>query len=523
LAIAGSHASRRGAPDKARASPGWADLYDWHAVERAQGMSVVHQTYLQVRSAILSGSLQAGTKLPSSRDLASKLEVARSSVVEAYEQLLAEGYLSTRRGSGTFISSDLPEPIETAPRVRKSASNDRRPTHRSDATEPLDHPAYSDTRPFNTGRTLLDARTREVWRRLTHRAARALGPGDLGYSDPRGSLELRRAVCDYLQAARAVRCEPEQVVVTGGTQHAIDIVIRVLLRPGEQVWVEDPGYPLTRQALTAAGLVARPVPVDAHGMNVSAGVRSAPHARAAFVTPSHQFPTGVVLSMSRRLELLAWARESKSWIIEDDYASEFRYSGRPLSSLQGLDDNARVIYVGTLNKALFPGLRLGYAVVPTLVLKAFVEARHLMDRQPPSLHQSVVAEFMRQGHLSAHIRRMRLQYRAQRDVLAAELTRHAGDLLAVEVPDQGMHLLADIRGGLSDVAVERAACAGGVVVRSISRLYTAAPPRSALMLGFSGSSCQSIVPAARRLARILDRQALSKGAATSSPYRPKRG
>jgi GntR family transcriptional regulator/MocR family aminotransferase len=510
LALASSHANRRATADKARASQGWADLYDWHPVDRAQGISVVHQTYLQVRTAILSGSLRAGTKLPSSRDLASKLEVARSTVVEAYEQLFAEGYLSTRRGSGSFISSDLPEPIETAPRVRKSAPNGRWQTGRPDATEHLDHPAYSDARPFNTGRTLVDTRTREVWRRLTHRAARALGPDDLGYSDPCGSLELRRAVCDYLQAARAVRCAPEQVVITGGTQHAIDIVIRVLLRPGEQVWVEDPGYPLTRQALAAAGLVARPVAVDAHGINVSAGIRSAPHARAAFVTPSHQFPTGVVLSMSRRLELLTWAREHNGWIIEDDYASEFRYSGRPLSSLQGLDDSARVIYVGTLNKALFPGLRLGYAVVPPSLLRAFAEARHLMDRQPPSLHQSVVAEFMRQGHLSAHIRRMRLQYRAQRDVLAAELTHRAGELLSVEIPDQGMHLVAYLRGGLSDVAIQEAALAGGVVVRSISQLYIAAPPRSALMLGFSGYPCQSIVPAAKRLARILGSQKLAR-------------
>jgi GntR family transcriptional regulator/MocR family aminotransferase len=516
LAIVSSHANRRATADKASASPGWADLYDWHPVDRAEGISVVHQTYLQIRSTILSGSLRPGTKLPSSRDLASILEVARSSVVEAYEQLLAEGYLSPRRGAGTFISADLPEPIEAAPRARKSAADDRRPTGRMDASGHLDHPAYSDARAFNTGRTLVDTRTREVWRRLTHRAARVLGAGDLGYSDPCGSLELRRAVCDYLQAARAVRCAPEQIVITGGTQHAIDIVIRVLLRAGEQVWVEDPGYPLTRQALAAAGLVARPVPVDAHGMNVSAGIKSAPHARAAFVTPSHQYPTGVVLSMSRRLELLAWARENNSWIIEDDYASEFRYSGRPLSSLQGLDESARVIYVGTLNKALFPGLRLGYAVVPPSLLKVFAETRNLMDRQPPSLHQSVVAEFMREGHLSAHIRRMRLQYRAQRDVLAAELTRHAGDLLDVEVPDQGMHLIAYLRGGLSDVAIQQAALAGGVVVRSISQLYIAAPPRSALMLGFSGYPCQSIVPAVKRLAKILGSQTASKRPARSS-------
>jgi len=498
---------RHRAQGRQDARSGWADLYDWQLVDRNNGTSVVHQAYLQVRSAVLSRSLRPGTKLPSSRDLASRLGVARASVVVAYEQLLAEGYLSAKIGSGTYVSSDLPEPVEGCPSgggVPRQAPNDQRRSVWPGLPEDLaGTAAHTDERPFNTGRTLVDARTVEVWRRLTHRAARTLGPGDLGYTDPRGSPELRRAVCDYLRAARAVRCDPEQVIITAGTQHAIDLATRVLLRPGDEAWVEDPGYPLTRQALTAAGIVVRPVPVDAQGLNVAAGVRTASNAHAAFVTPSHQYPTGVVLSMARRLDLLAWARERGAWVGEDDYASEFRYSGRPLAALQGLDECERVIYVGTLNKALFPGLRLGYAVVPPPLLPAFARARDLMDRQPPSLHQKVVTEFMRQGHLAAHIRRMRLQYRAQRDALAGELTRLAGDALAVDVPDQGMHLVAYLRGGLSDVAVEQAARAGGVVVRAMSRLYVAAPPRSALMLGFSGYPRQMIVPAAARLARML--------------------
>jgi GntR family transcriptional regulator/MocR family aminotransferase len=224
-----------------------------------------------------------------------------------------------------------------------------------------------------------------------------------------------------------------------------------------------------------------------------------------FVTPSHQFPTGVVLSMTRRLELLNWAREAKAWIVEDDYASEFRYGGRALASLQGLDDRERVIYVGTLNKALFPGLRLGYAVVPPALLKAFITARYLIDRQPSSLAQAVVADFIEEGHFAAHLRRMRLQYKDQRDVLVAALRHRLVDEMTVDPPDQGMHLVAYLRRGLSDVAIERAARDHGVIVGAMSRLYTAAPPRSALVMGFSGYPRPLIPPAVARLAKAFGR------------------
>ena len=482
---------------------GWADLYGWH-LDRGDGTPLFRQIYLQVRAGVLSGALAPGSRLPSSRALARRLGVARASVVAAYEQLLVEGYADGRAGSGTFVSRDL------------AALAARRPARRSRAARPQPAPAAAqafaafvpsraqlEARPFNTGRTLVDARTVEVWRKLTHRAVRALGPDDLGYTDPCGFGMLRQCICDYLRAARGVRCEPDQVVVTAGTQHAIDIAIRVLVAPGDAVWVEDPGYPLTCGQLVLAQAQLCPIPVDRQGIRVAAGLAAAPRARAAFVTPSHQYPTGVALSMARRLELLAWARASGAFIVEDDYASEFRYSGPALASLQGLDEDGRVIYVGTLNKALFPGLRLGYAVVPGALLPAFVNARHLIDRQPPSLYQNVVAEFMRQGHFAAHVRRMRQLYREQRDALAATLARRAADHLRVELPDQGMHLLAYLNDGVSDVAIEQAARRSGIVVRAVSRLYHAAPARSALMLGFSGFPRSLIAPAAARLAALV--------------------
>jgi GntR family transcriptional regulator/MocR family aminotransferase len=502
---------------------GWGELYAFE-VTRAEQTPLFHQLYQQLRSAILSGRLRPGTKLPSTRELASQLGVSRSAAVAAYEQLFAEGYTSSRHGSGTYISSDLPEPIDGNAQRRKKAvagatSNAAKLQSIGDF---VDVTVQSDERPFNLGRTLVDDRTVELWRKLNARAIRSLSASHLGYSDPRGTIELRKTICDYLQAARAVRCDPEQIVVTTGTQHAIDLVIRILPGPEKEVWVEDPGYPLTRQALIAAGAKVLPVPVDGQGIDVGAGIRSASNARAVFVTPSHQFPTGVVLSMARRLELLAWAREKGAWIVEDDYASEFRYGGWPLASLQGLDEGERVIYVGTLNKALFPGLRMGYAVVPRALLQAFVAARYLRDRQPSTLSQAVVAAFMEEGHFAAHIRRMRLLYRDQRDVLVAALKNRLGADVTVDAPDQGMHLVAYTRRGLSDIAIERSGRQHGVIVRAMSRLHVAAAPRSALVLGFSGYPRQTIIPAVERLAQVIEEQPKPSPRAPARLRTPKR-
>jgi GntR family transcriptional regulator / MocR family aminotransferase len=490
----------------------WANLYAWQ-LTRAGDAPLFQQIYRQIRSAILSQSLRPGTKLPSTRQLASQLSVSRSVVVSAYEQLLAEGYARGKIGSGSYVSSDLPEPVEGRNSRRRKRPAAMPIPLASEASLPrgfVDVTARSDERPFNLGRTLVDARTADLWRKVSARVFRSLGNDHLGYSDPRGLLPLRKAICDYLRAARAVQCEPDQIMVTSGTQHAIDLVIRVLYQADMQAWIEDPGYALTRQALIAAGIKTHPIPVDAQGINVGAGIRSAPRARAVFITPSHQFPTGVVLSMARRLELLNWARETNAWIVEDDYASEFRYGGRALASLQGLDESERVIYVGTLNKALFPGLRLGYAVVPSALSAAFLTTRYLADRQPSTLAQAVVAEFIEEGHFAAHLRRMRLQYRDQRDALVAAMRHRLGDAITVDPPDQGMHLVAYLRRGLSDTAIERAARSHDVIVRAMSGLYVDAAPRSALVAGFSGYPRQMIAPAVARLSRAVEQHQLSQ-------------
>lgn len=482
----------------------WADVYPWSALE--SGRPVIRQVYDQVRGAIHAGALRPGGRLPSSRDLALRLGVARASVVAAYDQLLAEGYAEGRTGSGTYVSQDLSGVLDLKPAghtAQRAPELQALPARVPDIAA-FPPPRSTEAQTFSNGRTLMDARALDAWSASTRRALRTLGPSHFGYSEPAGDPRLRAAVADYLRAARGVVCEPDQVIITSGAQHAVDLTSRLLLRPGDKVWLEDPGYPQTWHALTSGGAQGVAVPVDRGGLVVQAGVAAAPDARAVFVTPSHQFPLGVAMSMGRRLELIAWARSAGAWIVEDDYASEFRYAGAPLASLQGLDGGERVIYVGTLNKSLFPGLRLGFLVAPRALVEPLSALRRLADRQPPSLTQAITLDFMESGQFAAHIRRRRLAYKAQRDALAGALGRRLGHILEPDVPDQGMHLIAYLREGRSDVEAEARAAARGVLARAISPLHHAAAPRQGLLLGFTGFPASAMEAGVARLAAALE-------------------
>lgn len=481
----------------------WAELYPWSAPET--GRPVIRQVYDQVRGAIHAGALRPGGRLPSSRDLALRLGVARASVVAAYDQLLAEGYAQGRTGSGTYVSQDLSGVLDVAaPKAAPAAAPPVVPQRARDLAAMAAAAPSLEPQTFSNGRTLMDARAQDAWSVSTRRALRNLGPAHFGYSDPAGEPRLRAAIADYLRAARGVVCEPEQVIVTAGAQHAVDLAARLLLKPGDRVWLEDPGYANTWQALLAAQAEGVAVPVDRSGLVVQAGVAAAPDARAVFVTPSHQFPLGVAMSMGRRLELIAWARSAGAWIVEDDYASEFRYAGAPLASLQGLDGGERVIYVGTFNKSLFPGLRLGYLVAPRALTASLAGLRRLADRQAPTLTQAITLDFMESGQFAAHIRRRRLAYKAQRDALAEALQRRLGHVLEPDVPDQGMHLIAYLKDGRSDLEVEARAAAKGVLARAITPLYHDAPPRPGLLLGFTGFPAKAMDAGVARLASALE-------------------
>ena len=481
----------------------WSDVYPW---ERPRpGTPVVRHVYGQVRAAIHAGALGPGARLPASRALASRIGVARASVVAAYDLLLAEGYAVGRRGAGTFVAGDLTGVVDEIEAAAPAPAGVSPRPARAGTLEALAWPADEALpRPFTAGRTLMDPHAASAWRRSTRRALKVLDPVHFGYTDPRGAQALREHIRDYLKAARGVICNADQVMVTAGTQHGLDLAARLLLSPGDAVWMEDPGYSPTHHTLQAMGARIVPTPVDHAGLIVAVGVERAPTARMAIVTPSHQYPLGVTLSLGRRLDLLQWAREAGAWIVEDDYASEFRYSGPPLRSLQGLDGGERVIYLGTLNKTLFPGLRMGFLVAPQGLAPALAAARQLIDRQPSTITQAIVLDFMRSGQFASHIRRRRLAYRQQRDALVGALRDRLRHELEVEAPEQGMHLIAFLRNDRSDVAVEAAASAAGVIARAISGFYRDAAPRQGLLCGFSGYPVTAMRPAVERLAAAFD-------------------
>lgn len=494
----------------------WSELLHL-SVDAETDRPIFLQIYLQIREAIVSNALAPGAKLPSSRQLAERLNVSRTSAVSAYEQLLAEGYVVGRGGSGTYVSSDVPAPVRAKKQAGAAPRSQTAPTvsragerYRAFGAEV----AIAPMAPFMTGCCSVDAMTIEAWRRIGVAQMRHFDRMALSYADPVGEADLRREIAAYLRAARAVQCSDEQVIVLSGAQQAIDLSLRTLLNPGDAVWIEDPGYAATREALKAAGARLVPVSVDAQGLDVGAAKAIADDARAAYITPSHQYPTGAAMSLQRRLELLAWAEQAGAWIIEDDYDSEFRYAGKPLASLQGLDRSGRVIYVGTLSKLLFPGLRLGYAVAPAALIDMFRGARFLSDRSPPTLQQAMAAEFMRQGCLTSHIRRMRQLYREARDVTVEAIGRQMGDLVEIETPECGMQLVVHFRDPVSDIAIAEAAGARGIMVRAVSPLYIQAPPRQGLVLGYSGFDTHQLRTAAATLGDVV-RKALAKAAAAS--------
>ena len=442
------------------------------------------QVHASLRSAILDGRLVAGLRLPSSRNLADQLGVRRNAIVGAYEHLLSDGLVETRIGDGTYIASRLPtraDPVTVAPFV--VAANRRGA--------------------FALGQTYSDP---VVLRRLASATRRRIASATaayLGYCDPRGGEALRRQIALHLAASRGIRCDPSCILIVSGTQQGVRLCADALLRSGDRVWMEDPGYPATRHTLAAAGMRLVPVPVDAEGIDVAAGRRRGPSAKAVYVTPSHQFPTGVTPKMERRIALLDWARAARAWVLEDDYDSEFRYGGPPLTALAGIGGADRVIYLGTFSKTLFAGLRLAYLVLPPAAVERVVIARASHDRFPPSLVEGAVADLMADGILAAHVRRMRTRYRIARDAIASTLERAAGGTLRLAIPTQGLHMLAHLPAGLpKDAAAEiRAIAKIESWLLSETRLVQSGP--DGFILGFAGHDIAELTAAANRLGQAV--------------------
>ncbi|MCG8457685.1 MAG: PLP-dependent aminotransferase family protein [Holophagales bacterium] len=467
------------------------------------------QIYEALRRDILGGSLPSGQRLLATRAMATELGVSRNTVLEAVEQLIAEGYLTARRGSGTFVASDLPEEL-----LRVAAPS--RPTG-TGALPPLSTrgralgrllPAAEDrSRPFQLGRPALDRFPWRTWSRLLARRSREVPREWLDYGDPAGYPPLRRALAHYLRASRGLRCVPEQIVIVRGSQQGIDLAARVLLDEGDPVWMEDPGYPAARLALSAAGAREVSVPLDAEGLDLEEGQVREPGARLVYVTPSHQYPLGVTLSLPRRLELLRWARQNGAWILEDDYDSEYRYAGRPLASLAGLDGgpegSRHVIYLGTLSKVLFPALRLGYLVVPIEYVDAFVGARFANDRHTGLLEQAVVADFFAHGHFERHVRRMRQLYAERQRVLRQAMAEHLADEIELRPSDTGLHTLGTLRRGRDAEELSARAAEAGITVRALSAYCRRARLPPGLLFGYAGHPTAELRAAVERLARVM--------------------
>ena len=468
------------------------------------------QLYEALRREILNGRLPPGARLPATRGFASELGISRNTVLAAYAQLLAEGYLEGKLGSGTYVPRALPEEMIQARRTTESARP--RPSKRRalsqrgkllTTTSRTAHRFPGVPRPFRPGIPALEAFPFDIWMRLVARHHRRPPRELLTYDDPAGYAPLRRAIAEHLGLVRAVHCDPEQVLVITGSQQGLDLVARILLDPGDSAWVEEPGYPSARAVLQGAGVRWVPVPVDGDGLDVEAGSARCRDARLVYITPSHQYPLGVTMSLARRLALLDWAARADAWVVEDDYDSEFRYAGRPLAALQGLDGDGRVIYLGTFSKALFPSLRLGYLVVPPDLVDAFVAARDVIDRQTSTLTQAVVADFLLEGHFLRHIRRMRTLYQDRQETLLRAARRELGGLVQVSPSATGLHLVGWLESGRDDRQASLAAARVGVEAPPLSRYCVEPPKRGGLVLGYAGSDPRQTRDAVRKLGQAL--------------------
>ncbi|MCB2054416.1 MAG: PLP-dependent aminotransferase family protein [Geminicoccaceae bacterium] len=476
------------------------------ALDPEAGEPLHRQLYFALREAILEGRLRPAARLPSSRALAADLGVSRNTVLAAFEQLLAEGYIEGRVGAGSYVSQLLPEDaLNARAAVVAGTGVSRPPPGPSRRGVRLAATVGSTIRPraFAPGLPELAQFPFEEWARLLQRHWRAPPSRFLIGGDPAGHAPLRAALAAHLGAARAVRCAPEQVFVVSGAQQALDLATRVLLDPGDAVWVEDPGYPGLLGVLAAAGVTIVPVGVDGEGLMVAEGRTIGRRARMACVSPSHQFPLGVTMSLARRLELLDWAREADAFVLEDDYDSEYRYAGRPLAALQGLDADGRVLYVGTMSKVMFPGLRLGYMVVPPHLVDAFLAVRRATDTHPSTLAQPALAEFIEDGSLSAHIRRTRALYARRQELLLESAARHLDGRLHLAPSAAGMHLVGRLAEGVDDRALARRARHHEVEAPAMSGYYHGHAPSPGLLLGYAGVPDREIERAVERLAKAF--------------------
>jgi GntR family transcriptional regulator/MocR family aminotransferase len=477
------------------------------AVDHADATPLFRQLYHSIREAILAHLIEPGERLPSTRVMAKHLAIARNTVTTAFEQLLAEGYLESRVGAGTVVARDLPieEPLniagryapvsaparvhETTPHASAAMSLASVLSLRQVATFEIDTPAY-DAFAFETMRRLLSSRARRDFRTL------------FDGSDPAGLLELRKEITDWVWTSRGIRCTPDQVVITSGGQHAMELLVRTLVRARDKVVVEDPGEISVRTLLMGTGAKVQGIPVDDGGMCVER-LEDLRSVKLAHVTPSNQYPVGGTMGMSRRLALLNWASRTGALIVEDDCDSEFRYSSRPLAALKGLDSEGLVVYVGTFSRILLPSIRLGYLILPSNLVQPILAIRALGDRHPPPLEQWLVADFIANGHFMAHVRRMRKLYAYRQNKLVSMFREHLSQWLDVRPAGAGMNVVGWLPPDVDDRVVAKKANDAGIMVRPASIYFYTRPARPGLLVGHSAVTSGHLRRGVRTLSTIL--------------------
>jgi GntR family transcriptional regulator/MocR family aminotransferase len=478
-------------------------------LDRQPGETLQTQIYLAIRHAIVDGLLKPGSRLVSSRALATDLGVSRTTTLLALEQLIAEGYLVSRRGSGTYVADELPDDVvQTRPSRPPSEPQHPPVSRRSIAIAAIPPPAWRragpGNRPFRLGVPALDLFPIRLWAQLVTRRLRSVTLSQLDYGDMAGLPALREAIAAHVSSARGTRCRADQVIVVAGAQRGLELISDVLLDYGDEAWMEEPGYQGARGALVTAGARIVPMPVDQDGLDVDALAQQAGNPRLVYVTPSHQFPLGVRMSLPRRLALLRWASTARTWIIEDDYDSEFRYGAGPVTCLHGLDPDGRVIYVGSFSKTLFPSLRLGFLIVPSDLRDNMIAARRAGDIHPPAIDQAALADLIAEGHFDRHLRRMRSAYRERLEALMEAAEHFCSGVLRMRPVQTGMHAVAD----LESVSAERVfweAAARGVEVMPLSAYFFGPRnPLNALLMGFSSMPPEALRSGMEQLAAAID-------------------
>jgi GntR family transcriptional regulator/MocR family aminotransferase len=471
--------------------------------------TIVSELQRHIRELISSGVIGDDERLPSTRSLARDLGISRDTVEAAYQQLDTEGYLVRKTGSGTFVAKQ-DRIVSSTPRIVQSPNT--REAHQTiislasrgeDILRAGGIVDQTDVHPFVAAMPDIETFPIEVWRQLTSRVIREHGHKLLMYGDAQGYEPLRIEIWKYLATRRGVRCDPDQVLVLTSSQQALSLIGTTLVDPGDIMAIENPGYHGAKLALLAAGSFLKPVSVDVEGIIVSDINDSRAPVRAVYVTPSHQYPTGVTLSIERRMELLDWAHQTGSLIIEDDYDSEFRYDSQPLASIQGLDDGEQVVYMGTFNKVLFPSLRLAYMVLPKRLVKSFITARTLLDGQAPLLTQAVLHSFILEGHFTAHIRRMRQLYHARRDLFMTAIRQHLNAYIDAETPPGGLSVACYLRDGFEEDRSVAIAKSVGIELPTLRRLYLGEPARNGWLLGFAALPPQVAESAMVKLSKAM--------------------